>query len=423
MTFKENLLEAAYNGPVSGTRIPFKYRDVLTASFQHRTDEYSYVGLNGSEKRTSGIGAQEYPMQAIFQGKTHDTDSEAFLALLAEQWSPGKPGVLEHPRKGIKEVCIKGTVNTVMDVINNGAETWVNVTFEDQLTPPSQKKDGAKISGKKQFDLANTNAGKDFESNLSLDTSSQRTRAKFAVLDGMKKVNSAVADAMSRSAQERNKFDLAYTDIVNNVDTLVKTPIVLAAQMQQAIHAPFNILMDVVDRANLWRDLYADTFGGAGSDATDENKNEIAVQELICNGAVSGTCYNLTSSVESFQTSQQAYDELRQVRKGLDNMMNDFSISEENFKNKKFQEQYFANVSTYSNMMQLIAIGHQAIQQYVSGIKTSFSYTLTHPMTLLALCHIHYDDVSDETLMRVINSNKLSITDCYMVPAGRTLVF
>jgi prophage DNA circulation protein len=402
--------------------VSWTYRNEIPKSFQHRLDEYEYSGIDGTEYRDLGISGDLLPMVAVFDSIDHDRDAAALVAVLRETASPGNFGILEHPREGVVEVVV-GPVNVTHNPTTDAGETIVEIPFKQQLTLPSQRKESPLITTVKQLQRLNAAAADDFGTQTVLNNIGDTLAAIEENESSIKKINDKIAPIVATNADILVTFNQIQTDVLNNLDTLVKTPLVLASQMQQMVQLAIDAPGLIVDKAKAWADLYRDAVGKDAfpdlyyDPVRNSTRVRIASQELVGVSAVGSSLANVVLQAADFTTKQQAFDALLDARAQILNLANGLDLLQDKFNGELFQEQYFANTQTYKVLSELFRIATLAIQEETLGLKTTVTVTLATDQTILDICAKYYKAVDDETLEFFIESNNVLVDQLYF-PAG-----
>jgi len=426
MNHINRLIKSAFTSPETSTRLEFKYRDSIPYSFDKRLDAYTYARVNGTEYRDLGFGGATYPFNCVFDSDNHDQESSNFVKLLKETASPGYPGYLEHPREGVVEVVVKSvTVNH--NPAKDGAQTVVEVIFWKQLTLPEQFKKSPSIAVKYALDDFNNASQNDFSISSLNHNISQRLSTIRETKTVLSKISDNVSTVLSTNANIISTFDQINTDILNNIDTIVKSPLVLASQLQQMTGLIFGTSSRFKERVNAWIGLYSDVIGDDEkpdlyyNDTNVITKNKIAMQELVAGSAIANNITNVVLQSDSFKTKQEAFDALQQSSQMVLNLGADLDSISKNFDSNNFQDQYFSQTDSYKKLKSLVEIATASIQNITTDLKTTVQITTSIDCTILDIASKYYDNVNDDILNFIIDSNSLSLDDILYIKAGTTL--
>lgn len=418
MSYQDRLITAAYTSPITGTRTAWKYRESFSSAFKIRLDTRRYVGLDGVYYVHLGIDGRDLPMACVFDGEDHDRDAKDFIKTLLESTYPA-PGYLEHPVYGVKPVVVDSG-RGLSDTVNDAGETIVEVLFQEQTLPPEVQLDSPVISTEKQFDALGISASSDFDFMSVFDTPG---RALSAIQETTKKLD-AISEVASRAARGNaaiiTQINMIQSDILRNVGTLVKSPYVLATQMQQLIGTISSIPGDVSNRITAWKDIYdrARPLDGETFTPIEINNNILASNELVCTACTANMFLNIADSADTFPSIVDALNSLetvQRIRADLEvfsaeqSAVYDFDI---------LQKQYLGQSETLDQLSVLAQLSGNAIRDAAPSLGSQIAIKLGKDYSLLQFVYEYYGNVDDETLERFIDTNILQLGQIILLDKG-----
>lgn len=448
MSYEDRLIQPAYTPPISKKRHTWKYREQLSTEFQMRFEERRYLGVKGVEYFSLGDdGNDSFPFTCVFDGTDHDKLAVEFLLALREECKPGYPGILEHPTEGTKEVFIP-YARKYTDPTNDAAETFIDVEFRLQLTLPQNKKDSPKITTQKQFENVMIASKNDFAQSLKTDTGASTLSAVNSAKNGLNKLYSSVgnvarfastvsepirdardflsftADIAGSSARYSQnaltQFNQIQTDILNDVDTLVKSPAVLASQFQRMIATISNIPGLLADKIQSWKDLYSSTGGTKTEDKNvdDELSNILAFKELMSVSAVANIARQSVIQSSDFRNADDALASFYSTVSTFNEMLQSLDDEAKSFDDLTAQEQYFSQTDSVKNMKVLLHLAGDAIRESIQILPQKTVVQLINDQTIFDVIYQYYGTIDNDTFDRFVEDNNLSLDTLLFLDAG-----
>lgn len=421
MSYEDRLIIPAYTSVISQTRTTWKYREALPSAFQKRLDSRRYVGVDGVYHIGLGYDGRDYPMTCVFDGIDHDTDAQAFIRTLLET-EGDKPGTLEHPVEGVKPVLVdSGSV--VYDPVNDAAETVVSVLFQLQTPPPEISLDSPTVSTQSQFSALSASASADYEGTSFTATPKGKTSALQAMKAGLATAASTMGAIARGSALVTAKIDTIQDDILRDIDTIVKSPLTYASQMQILVNSIASIPGDIADKVRAWGALYAASRAEDGDTLTptDANRNIVAGRELNCTAAVSNMFLAITNDATSFTSALDALNTLADVQAYRTDLEKNLAEQQAAYGGNVFQDQYVGQSETLDQMATMAQLAGDAIRAAVPLLGAQVSVVLSRDWDMLNFVYTHTGDTSDDTLNRIIDTNLLTLDEIILLPEGKEI--
>lgn len=423
----EDLIQAAYTGPQSGTRISFRYREVLSKNIKRRLGENRYLGVDGVEYQDNGNDDWKYNIEAFFAGNKHPDDARAFADLLCEPAPVGTPGLLEHPRDKVREVVVS-SVRVMDDPNKNANQTIVRVEFRDQLTLPADKRDRPEIAVQAALDGFNVGASEEFGLTAALNTITEKTAAAREIVSQVNVITETMGEVLAASAQVLADFNAIKTDVLNNLNTLLNAPAVLARSLLRLVQAVLDIPGDFFPKADAFENLYRRSLGIdddatpslQGSSSTSVTLNAASIQGLIASGASAAMLSNVALNTDAFLTKQAAYEAASTSLTSVTTVTQALEVPQQSYTTQTVQNKYFTP-GTLKNLKQLKRICYAATQQLTVRLLATRVIVLSKDTNILQVCAAEYGSVTDDTLWALIDTNNLSFDEMVIIPGGKEL--
>jgi len=426
-THFDDLIRGAYTGPTSGTRVPFRYREALPLNMERRLGENRYLGIDGVEYQDLGNDDWSYTIEAFFEGSTHPADAAAFIAVLMERAPVGAPGLLEHPREGVREVVVK-SIRKIHDPNSDANQTRVSVVFHDQLTLPADMRDRPELAVERALASFNSAAASEFKLMATLNTVRDKVATAREFVAQVNTITETMGAVLDTTSQVLSDFNAMKTDILNNMDTLLNAPEVLAAQVVRLVQSVVSFPGDFFNKSDAIENMYRKSLGidddlvptlsGASADSTTRNRAN--VQALVASSAAASMLVNVVQNTSGFLTRQAAFDAASAAMKSVQNVTAALEIPAGAFNGSTVQSRYYTP-NTFRTLRVLRRICFASTQQLTARLLATRIITLPRDTSIFQVCFDAYNNVTDETLWALIDSNNLSMNEMIVIPAGRVL--
>jgi hypothetical protein len=362
-------------------------------------------------------------MVCVFTGTDHDLDALAFLETLKETATPERPGILEHPREGIKEVMVLD-VSTTHDPVHDAAETIIEVLFVLNTRLPGQRNESPIVATQRQFEAVNEASASDFSLLQSIASAGDRLATIQEVTAQLRNINESVGEVTAANSQALATFNAINDDILANLDTLVKTPLVLATQMQQMVHTVLAVPGNLSEKASAWVDLYTSSVGNStlyDATPTGANRNRVAAQELTATSAISANLANIIFQIDQFTSKVEAFDALAKAQQEFLNLGADLDYIQDTYEKELLQDRYYSQREAYRQLQELVRVVTAATRQVSERLKTTVTVKVLNDTTLYDLAAKYLQDVSDDSIDFIIDQNGITLDNLYIIPAGTEL--
>lgn len=415
--WQSRIKEGAYTSP-SGTRIPFAFTAVSRETTK-RTAEFEFVDLNEGYVQDHGHGSRKYPLTCYFNGSNHDRIATAFEACLLEKGV----GHLEHPFYGSFDAIPLGTITRRNDLVSEGNQSVVEVTFSTTLAkayPSGQSFPKSEILT--SLDGFNLAAALAFEDNAQLNTVARKAEFKNVLKSVLNEIRSAFDKAQGITAEVRQEMAAQQKAINEAIDVLVGSPLLLAQALSNLILTPGRMMKGYISRlegyGRMLQNIVANHSDSSGDGSTlpetiISKKNEMFLVDFVNLSGVSGSVLSTTDT--DFRTRPQALQAAETVMAQLDSAVV--------WRDARMESLTTSGSSSISGIPQTPVFdtgpAYQAIQDAVARaagflVESSFALiperqvVLGRDRTLIDLCAELYGTTSNDRLDFMITSNDFS---------------
>lgn len=410
MGWEERLKEAAYTPP-SGTRLTFQFENVSRES-DKKTTVFTFPDRDGAYIQDQGLGGRRYPLRVIFWGDDYDRDAQAFFEALEETGG----GILEHPIYGRKEVVPFGTIRQRDDLKTAANQSITDIVFWESifdLTFPTATTDADSAVREAIEDFNSTGPGA-YDDNLEAETSSETVGLIDKVSAGLAAVKSTLSDVAAASESVKRQFDAGYTAIIDNINTLVNTPALMAADIIALIQLPAQAGALIGDKLDAYSNLIAGFTSVTFAASFDSQpSNELATAELMAFSALTALIESTVD--EEFTAKPDAILAAAAILGNFESVAAWGDTGRDTLGVIDTGETYQAVLTASSvSAGRLVEISFSLLQEKI--------FTLQRARTPLDLVAELYGEL-DTKLDFFISSNALVGTEILEVPKGREIRF
>ena len=422
MSFTERLIPPAYTSP-SGIRQEFFYSSGLEKTFEHKLDGYEFADLDVSYFQDLGLTSDVLPFQVKIKGPDYDLDAKNFELLLREKGQ----GILEHPIHGTKNVVI-GSVRRFDDPINAGGVATFDIAFfeTDELQPAETSEFPAEIADQ-QNTIANEASSASFANTIRFRSILDQINVQETYQSYIGFVEKALAKVAAIQGEIAIAFNQVLGDILNNLDTLIETPLQLAQQTQFLIQLPLQATESFSERLTSYAELLdavlqVDGDGVSFMESKDINTslfNDVIISELFGAAAVNAiiqtaSSSNYTTRTDALSSSEAVTTEFNKLTEILDRIQT-------KYKNEIFFDQYFSQSQNYNEMRTLLLTVIKDIQKRLLSLAMEKKFTLTIDKHYIDICANEYGKIDDETLQFFQDTNNIHGDDFFLLNKGREI--
>lgn len=415
MAWQDRLREAAYTSP-SGTRLLYIY-DNVSEEFDQKGGPFNFASGNGTYMQPLGVTGRRYPLRLIISGADYDQDAAAWMNALAERGQ----GVLEHPVYGRKDVVPSGKVKRTEGLVNNAAQAIIEVEFfettglvfpvesSDPVTEVAEAVEAADAAAAAQLEAANVT-----------ETVTEETTFLDSVNNALDTVGDTLAPAFEAVAEVQRQADAIQDSINRAINVLVRSPLALAAQVQQLIKTPARIVGQATGRLDAYGDLAGQIFGSLdplGNERTTRrlatNRSELYANDMVGSSAATATAL---ASVNTEHTNQgDAIAAAESLLTLIDNMAE--------WRDQSFEEQGEVDPGlSWQLTQEALAVAAGALVDISFGLAAERTLVLTSDRNIVELAFELYGTV-DDRLDDLINNNNLSGDHILEIPRGTEVVY
>ena len=404
MSWQERLLEAAYTTP-SGTRLTFQFRDVSRQGTK-RTAAFDFPDADGTFIQNNGKSGRRYPLNIYFSGNDYDLEAKAFFEGLDEDGV----GILEHPAYGTVNVVPFGQITQKDDLATGANQAVFQVVFWATIGTlyPTAQGDPADAVGA-AIAAFNVTAAEQFaesvEANTAVETTTLRNRYQ-TVLDSVQSVLQPIADVQD---DVRRQFNAVFDSINAGIDTLVGTPVTLAAQTVTLVQLPGQALAAILDRL----DAYGNLISTLISDQSYASCNDFSTNDLFAMSSGTGAIVSVVNN--QFNTKPEALAAAESL----------LVLGEEvtDWRDLGFEALDLVDTGeAYQKFQEAIALAAGFLVEISFALAQERQITLDRNRTIIDLAAELYGEV-DPKLDFLIDSNNLSGSEILEIPEGRRIVY
>lgn len=412
MSWEDRLKDAAYISP-EGNRIVFYYED-LSRTFDKKTANFEFPGLNGTYVQDNGRTGRKYPISAIFWGENCDLDADAFEEALAETGL----GKLEHPLYGTVQVVPFGTV-TRNDALKTAAnQAIVEVTFWESipLIYPIPQTDPASEVLDDVRGLAES-IGVTIPEKLDIFSPEAMERFKVNTLILVGNIETVIAKA----AEIKDVVASKVSEITAKIDSLVAATTENADIVRGTITSAFNDIMELTSlpstiqtsiksKINDYREMISAIMSPL---FPDDAESEFVSSEAVVESIVGGIIVNVVES--EFDTQSGALESAEDLLE----ILADVTDWKETVSD---QLGVVDTGESYQKMQEAVAFTAGYLVQISFTLKKERRVVLTRSRTIIDLAAELYGQV-DEVLDFFISSNDFSGSEILEIPRGREVLY
>ena len=415
MSWEERIAGAAsYTPPSGGEAIVFDY-DNFSATVDKRTTSFQFPGVDGSLIQDLGRSGRKCPVTAIFHGPDCDLEASAFEKALYERGI----GRLNHPVYGDLNVVPFGAVQRRDNLQTRANVVTVQVTFWEVISSITiATEENPRTATEKAIRTSN-DAGQqglvEYIKVFSIEELVSLQNSVAALVNDLNKLIRPIANTVESIVRT---YDAIEQSILRGIDTVVGTPLALAAQIQALIQAPARAVELIQTKLDGYGNLFDSLLGANAGEPFEPGLNNVHSNDFHTLDMAAGAVLSaiaLSALNSTFETAPQA-------------------ITTADFLLTKFGEYTDWRDKNFESLEQIdTGEAFQGVQEMVSIasaflIETSFSsaqervMVTNRPRTLIDLCAELYGEV-DERLDFFIRSNSLNGTEIIEIPADREILY
>jgi hypothetical protein len=374
---------------------------------------FSSPNINGSKAQDLGVSADLWPLTLFFDGEDHDLTSEKFAKSLKQKgvWK------IVHPTKGDLELQLVTASEAIQPVSSGGVTQW-----DTQWIEPI--KEGVAISSQQLAEavkngslLSDISAAFEFVG----DTAQNLRKEIAAISTSASRYITAVRTTL-RTIENFEIVPAEFEALLRGIDSTINSvPIdtsLLSGQVQNLtkLFAPTansstNGVAGYQEFANVMVDEKP-------SQPTTEGVNQVAVQSLALVASAAAVAETLLvggekTRIEAINNANSVLDYFKFITDTLDS-------TQELYKNKDIDLQYFSQSSSYADAFNLATIAAVYKLRSAFDLAVEKRFILKKPWTPIMIVLDEYGD--PERLDEFIELNELSGDDIWLLPAGREVV-
>lgn len=413
------LKEAKY--VIGQYEFPFIFLD-LSFFVPIKSSVFQNVDGNGGYVQHNGLGPARYPMLMVFSGPDNDLQAQTALRALIE---PGD-ATLYHPVVGPINVVPTGELEQINRFITEANQTSIAVEFVETS--------GLLIDEQPPFPSALddflSDAANSFSDVVSIVDKAEEISFGQKVLSAIGNVKKALDAVSSGIEKTQSEMDDIFDSISESIDVLVKSPLLLARQMQQLIMTPSREISLIKDKLSAYKNLAQSFFDSdpvPNANSYDNvPKNDFAVNALVigtATAALTQSAWLAASSSDDSTTEQGAV----RYRKDFVAAQDDILSTSEDY--IEWADLGAAELSATNNsgdwgsLKEIVGISVSTVTSQISVAKTEVRFTTTYDRAAMAWCYELYQSVKPDMLTYFQQTNDLGGDEILVIKSGRELVY
>jgi prophage DNA circulation protein len=403
MSWQDRIRTARYTSP-GGAQFTFDFEDV-SESVEKKTTAFEFPSADGTYVQDLGRSGRRYPLRIIIWGDNYDIVATNFLQALEEKGI----GRLTHPLYGEIDVVPVETI-TRNDALKTQANQAVfQVTFFQTIRFPFPTgQTDIRNSINTSINEFNDSASTAYENNLVFLDVSDEVATKNEYLELLDESDSVLQVVITQSDDNESfqRYNNILNSIKNDIDSLIKTPSVLAAQTVQFLQVLSSADATITDTTNAYNDLIVAVIDPDA--AIGESSNDFYTRDLYATTYIVALALGMSNA--QYITKDDALN-------SAELLLNLFT-SVVDWRDVRFETPDTGEA--YQQMQQTVAL--------TAGYLIELSFTLKERRTILLDRERTIIDLSaellgsiDDQLDFLITSNQLSGSDILTLPAGKAL--
>ena len=376
--------------------------------------------VGGNFGRVQDLGTNLRTMNFIiyFDGSDHDLLSEAFIKSLKEKG----PWSIDHPVRGRLTDQYPALFDPTIDPVGSGnitavATAWVKDYPEDEQISQIQRASDIQAAVKD----VNTAASKGFIDSIQSDL----FNLKDKIQDGTDNMQKAIDDSLGSLIDTVEGANDIMTTLGNGInqtlDAVTFGAAELAAQCQYFCQLPASLLNNTSGRIDAFKNAISDIIEDVLNGTPDEKKNQAVTTQLTALSTFAGLTLSVISN-NDIQTRIQAIEAAETLRTSFEDLTNALDGYGAEFDALLYHERYFSQTDTFSLLSDLTAKAQAYLLSLIVSLKKEKTVVLDKPLPAVFVALDYYNDDSDETLNFLIETNKLTLDEIMVIPAGRELL-
>ena len=376
--------------------------------------------VGGNFGRVQDLGTNLRTMNFIiyFDGTDHDLLSKAFIKSLEEKG----PWTIDHPVRGRLTDQYPALFDPTIDPVGSGnitavATAWVKDYPEDEQISQIQRASDIQAAVKD----VNTAASKGFIDSIQSDL----FNLKDKIQDGTDNMQKAIDDSLGSLIDTVEGANDIMTTLGNGInqtlDSVTFGAAELAAQCQFFCQLPASLLNNTSGRIDAFKNAISDIIEDVLNGTPDEKKNQAVTTQLTVLATFAGLTLSVINN-NDIQTRIQAIEAAETLRTSFEDLTNALDGYGAEFDALLYYQRYFSQTDTFSLLSDLTAKSQAYLLSLIVSLKKEKTVVLDRPLPAVFAALDYYNDDSDETLNFLIETNKLTLDEIMVIPAGRELL-
>lgn len=408
--WQARLLEASYISP-EGNFFLFQYENVSIES-DKKTSTFIFPEVNGAFIQDLGRAGRRFPFVVYFSGANHDIQADAFLSALEQKG----PGVLTHPRYGVKFVVPTGTITQRDDLVISANQTVFNVTFSETITglgfPESVEDLLNQI--KAAISLFSQIMALQFKTDILIEKVAEKISIEQIFETQRSFVDSTFRTFVKANQEVNSAFQTISASLQANILQLTEIPDIVSEQLTTFIRTPSQIEGQINEKIQLYNNLITNETQKTYIPLVESNQpdNEFRSNTVQAFSSLVGLCESVidqefTTRIQAIETEESILNIFEQIQQWQDDSITSLGVIDTG-------EAYEALITVYSlTVAYLINISFDLPAERI--------ITLGEERNIIELVSELYGDL--ERIDFFITTNKLTADEIEILPKGKQVVY
>ncbi len=416
MSWKDRIKKAAYVAP-DGSRTEFMFEDLQRKATKKGT-AHEFIAFDGTYVQDLGITSRRFPMTLFLSGESCDLEATILESKLYQKGI----GTLEHPLYGTVDVVTLGEI-TRTDALKTAAnQATINVEFIESiknLYPTSDQELSDQID--KEVSEAEKQLAEQYAKNGDVSNESAQTSLYQRFLELVDLIKRYMQDLAYAEGEARAFFDQFGIDLDLSITEFL-------ADTQGAMQNALNMMNTLSYSAqNTEQKVSAfNNFFNESIRLTDQEYDfptlEADPRNFSSNSdAMMGNCVNNLCKLAGFKEFKSRKEAV-EYSDGLNAMYSNYVLKREGWIDGLPE---ITDTGESSQSIQTAtALTLKMLVKRLFDLPIERTITLTAPSNILNICAKYYNDISEETLIFFINTNRIAGDQFQTLEAGsRILVY
>lgn len=395
------------------TTIATKSEKDNSLAFLKKKDGSSFNTNTGDIFEDLGISGKAIPLQIIFSGDNHDTESLAFERAFAEKGNSR----LQLPYNDRPIRVNAQALDKKQDLVKDIASTIIEVEFIETLQNKPLSKSNTNIKNEllESIDTKQQNNMDSF-ANIIEKTPADKLQSIFDTFTkNLTKISNTIGNIAS------GDFDAILKDIQANI--LNNSGISFLEQTSQFIDLGFSIISSVPYITTLLENIINDITGNLDKTNTGNiTKEELITSDFFINANILSACKNITINNTSIETKKEARETAIKLQNIYQSYKEYYDITYNKINANLSLADSFTNPVNVNDIVQVSA---GFLIETSFDLKTEFNITLAEDSNLIDIAYRYYtkEFIKDqnEAIDYIARTNNIKGEEFILLEKGRKI--